>query len=412
MPIVGMVGAGQLARMTHQAAIGLGQSLRVLALDRDDSAAMVTADVQFGSPQDLSVLERFADACDVLTFDHEQVPIAHIRALQAIGHAVHPGADAVQYAQDKVLMRRRLAASGVPVPTFDVLRTGEGAADAMTAFGGANGWPMVFKTATGGYDGHGVWVLDTPTAGAALLAGLPGGTELLMERFVPMRRELAALVARSPFGQAAAWPVVQTVQQGGICATVIAPAPGLADSVAAAASRLALSIAADLSVVGVMAVELFEVEPGPLAPDGLLVNELAMRPHNSGHWTMDGSITGQFEQHLRAILDYPLGRTDATAPFTVMGNVLGGPADPGSAVVVGLDERVHHLAARFPQVKMHLYGKAFRPGRKLGHVSVSGDDPGELERIVHLAADWLGRGEWTDGYRVHGPAAGPMGVDQ
>jgi 5-(carboxyamino)imidazole ribonucleotide synthase len=183
---------------------------------------------------------------------------------------------------------------------------------------------------------------------------------------------------------------------------VVAPAPGLEDDTAAAASRLALRIAADLGVIGVLAVELFQVEVGPAAPDGLIVNELAMRPHNSGHWTMDGSVTSQFEQHLRAVLDYPLGRTDPVAPFTVMGNVLGGAARDDGTPVMGMDERVHHLGARFPDVKVHLYGKAFRPGRKLGHVNIVGADLGELRRRARLAATWLGTGEWSDGYNLHG----------
>ncbi|HEY5841792.1 MAG TPA: ATP-grasp domain-containing protein, partial [Mycobacterium sp.] len=187
----------------------------------------------------------------------------------------------------------------------------------------------------------------------------------------------------------------------GICVEVIAPAPGLDDDTASAASRLALNIAAELDVVGVLAVELFQVPRSVDAPDGLVVNELAMRPHNSGHWTMDGSVTSQFEQHLRAVLDYPLGRTDQVAPFTVMGNVLGGPAAADGEPVMGMDERVHHLAARFPDVKVHLYGKAFRPGRKLGHVNVIGSDLGELRRRAGLAARWLGDGVWSDGYDIH-----------
>ena len=194
---------------------------------------------------------------------------------------------------------------------------------------------------------------------------------------------------------------MQTVQQDGICVEVIAPAPGLDDDIASAASRLALRVAADLGVVGVLAVELFQVAPSAEAPDGLVVNELAMRPHNSGHWTMDGSVTSQFEQHLRAVLDYPLGRTDLLAPFVVMGNVLGGSPDPDGGTPMGMDERVHHLAARFPDVKVHLYGKAFRPGRKLGHVNVVGSDLGELRRRARLAARWLGDGVWPDGYDIH-----------
>ncbi len=399
MPRVGMVGGGQLARMTHQAAIPLGQTLRVLSVAPDDSAALVTPDVMIGHHTDLDALRAFAQDCDVVTFDHEHVPGEHIRTLVAEGHAVYPGADALQFAQDKALMRARLADLGVPVPAFEVLPAGgPGLQDRVDGFGESHGWPVVLKTARGGYDGRGVWVLDRPGSAAAL--ELPETGQLVLEAFVPMRRELAAVVARSPFGQAAAWPVVETVQRDGICVEVIAPAPGLDDDRSAAAGRLALRIAGELGVVGVLAVELFEVDPGPGAPDGLLVNELAMRPHNSGHWSMDGSITGQFEQHVRAVLDYPLGRTDLLAPFTVMGNVLGGPAD-GPGAGIGMDERVHHLAARFPQVKVHLYGKAFRPGRKLGHVNVLGSDLGGLRRIAALSAAWLSEGVWGDGWDAH-----------
>jgi 5-(carboxyamino)imidazole ribonucleotide synthase len=440
MPRVGMVGGGQLARMTHQAAIALGQTLRVLSVSADDSAALVTPDVQIGEHTDLTALRTFAAGCDVVTFDHEHVPGEHIRALVADGYDVYPGADALQYAQDKALMRARLSALGVPVPAFVTIDTldpaGAGAGDspkidaaqrvagAVSEFAAEHGWPVVVKTARGGYDGRGVWVVDSPAA--LTTADLPTSGQLVIESFVPLRRELAALVARSPFGQAAAWPIVQTVQQDGICIEVIAPAPGLDGDMAAAATKLALRLAADLDVIGVLAVELFEVAPTADAPDGLLVNELAMRPHNSGHWTMDGSVTSQFEQHLRAVLDYPLGRTDQIAPFVVMGNVLGGAADPtrdDGTPAMGMDERVHHLAARFPEVKVHLYGKTFRPGRKLGHVNILGSDLGELRRRAQLAARWLGDGVWPDGYDIHGdgnPAtdrpilmtAGPGPTDQ
>ena len=421
-----MVGGGQLARMTHQAAIALGQSLAVLSVSDEDCAALVTPDVQIGHHTDLAALRRFGADCDVITFDHEHVPTEHIRALAAEGHALYPGADALQYAQDKSLMRTRLAESGIPVPPFEVVPGpgtatpavhGADVAIRITAFGRAHGFPVVVKTARGGYDGRGVVMVPGLEQAASAAAQLAGSGALVLEAFVPMRRELAAVIARSPFGQAAAWPVVETVQQQGICIEVIAPAAGLDDDTAAAATRLALRIAADLDVVGVLAVELFQTDPQPGAPDGLLVNELAMRPHNSGHWTMDGAVTSQFEQHLRAVLDYPLGRTDAIASFTVMGNVLGGPSRPGSSEsvdeqpVMGMDERVHHLAARFPDVKVHLYGKAFRPGRKLGHVNVIGSDLGELRRKASLAAHWLGDGVWPDGYHVDGDVHGDVDGD-
>lgn len=392
-----MVGGGQLARMTHQSAIGLGQSLRVLSIGADESAALVAPDVQIGSHLDLDALTTFAQGCDVVTFDHEHVPLVHIRALAGAGHTVYPGADALQYAQDKALMRRRLADLGIPVPAFEVIAAGSDLPGAVARFGAVHGWPVVVKTATGGYDGRGVWVLDDPSGADASAVELTG--TVVLEPFVVMKRELAAVVARSPFGQAAAWPVVQTVQEDGICVEVIAPAPDLDPDLAAQAGELALRIAGELGVVGVLAVELFELVDQSAGTSRLLVNELAMRPHNSGHWSMDGSTTSQFEQHLRAVLDYPLGRTDAVAPFTVMGNVLGGP-DTGPGSEIAMDERVHHLAARFPQVKIHLYGKAFRPGRKLGHVNVIGAELGELRRVAALSAAWLGTGRWTDDYEA------------
>ena len=403
LPRVGMVGGGQLARMTHQAAIALGQSLRVLAADPGDCAALVAPDVEIGGHTDLAALRGFAAGCDVVTFDHEHVPGEHLRVLQSEGHRVYPGPDALIFAQDKAAMRRRLTELAVPVPAYTVV-SGSDLAGAVSRFAEQHSWPVVVKTARGGYDGRGVWVLPDPERAAAVATELAGATDLVIEAFVPMRRELSTVLARSAFGQAAVWPVVQTVQQNGICIQVIAPAPDLDPDIAVAAEHLALRLAAELGVVGVLAVELFEVDRDDEFPDGLLVNELAMRPHNSGHWTMDGSLTGQFEQHLRAVLDYPLGRTEMVAPFTVMGNVLGAPADqPGAAV--GMDERVHHLAARFPQVKVHLYGKAFRPGRKLGHVNVCGDDLPQLREVAQLSADWLGGGSWADGYSAHGAAA-------
>ena len=229
-------------------------------------------------------------------------------------------------------------------------------------------------------------------AGECLAAGAP----VLLEERVELRRELSALVARSSFGQGAAWPIVETVQRDGICVLVIAPAPALADDVAAAAQQLALRLAAELGVVGVLAVELFETADG-----ALLVNELAMRPHNSGHWTMDGARTSQFEQHLRAVLDYPLGETEAIVPVTVMANVLGAPQLP-AMTAISLDERLHHLFARMPDARVHLYGKAERPGRKVGHVNFLGTDVDKLRERAELAAHWLSQAQWTDGWDPHG----------
>ena len=405
LPVVGMIGAGQLARMTHQAAIALGQSLRVLAVDPGEPAALVCSDVRPGGADDLAALRAFSRGCSAVTFDHEQVPQENLRALVADGVAVHPGPDALLHAQDKLVMRRRLTELDVAVPPFAEIRTpGD-----LTAFVAEHG-PSVVKAVRGGYDGRGVWMDPSLEEVAALLAA---GTPLMVEQRVAMRRELAALVARSPFGQAAAWPVVETVQADGQCVQVLAPAPGLDEDVASAAQELALRIASELGVTGLLAVELFETAPrgaggaGTGAAGALVVNELAMRPHNSGHWTIEGSRTSQFEQHLRAVLDYPLGATTPTAPAVVMANVLGA----AEAVAMSTDERLHHLFARFPDVKVHLYGKAERPARKVGHVTALGTDMEEVRARAALAAGWLSRAVWADGWSVHeGSPADPAAV--
>ncbi|MDT0348799.1 5-(carboxyamino)imidazole ribonucleotide synthase [Pseudonocardia charpentierae] len=390
LPVVGMVGGGQLARMSHQAAIALGQSLRVLAASPGDPAALVCADVLIGNPDDLDALRGLARGAEVVTFDHEGVPGEVLRMLVAEGVAVRPGPDALLHAQDKLVMRRALGGVARMPEYVEV-------ADAADVEGLAarTGWPVVLKAVRGGYDGRGVWMLDGPDPGLVAQL-LSTGTPLMAEQAVAMRRELAVQVARSPYGQAAAWPVVETVQRDGQCVEVLAPAPDLDPATAAAAQQLALRIAAQLDVTGLLAVELFDTDG---TADGLVVNELAMRPHNSGHWTIEGARTSQFEQHLRAVLDYPLGATQPTAPVVVMANVLGARRDPAQPpVAMSVDERIHHLFARFPDVKVHLYGKAERPARKVGHVTVLGDRLDEVRARAVLAAEWLSTGVWADGW--------------
>ncbi|WP_104524850.1 5-(carboxyamino)imidazole ribonucleotide synthase [Blastococcus atacamensis] len=379
LPVVAMVGGGQLARMTHQAAVALGQSLRVLSAGPDESAALVAADVRIGAHDDLAALRDLADGATVVTFDHEHVPTDHLRALVEAGARVAPGPEALVHAQDKLVLRRALAEAGEPQPAWAEVAS---AAD-VTAFAAAHGWPVVLKTPRGGYDGKGVFVV--PDAGTAAALVEQHGT-LLAEERVTWVRELSAQVARSPFGQVAVWPVVETVQRDGVCAEVVAPAPGLSDELATAAQELAVRIADRLGVVGMLAVELFQTA------DGVLVNELAMRPHNSGHWTIEGARTSQFEQHLRAVLDYPLGSTAMTAPVVVMANVLGGAAAAEDWAGPGLDERIHHLLAHWPDVKLHWYGKGQRPGRKLGHVTALGEDLAEVRARAVAAARYLADG--------------------
>lgn len=371
-PLVGVVGAGQLARMMQPPAIALALGLRVLSEHPDDSAAQVVPQSPPGSHTDLAALRELARDCDVVTFDHEHVPPEHLRALEADGFVVRPGSAALLHAQDKAVMRRRLSELGVPCPRWSVVHD----AAELEAFAADTGWPVVLKTPRGGYDGKGVRVVADAAAAADWLDRLADGDGLLAEEKVAFERELAVLVARSPMGQAATWPVVETVQVGGICTEVLAPAPDLDDDLAARATQAALRIAGELDVTGVMAVELFQTG------DDFVVNELAMRPHNSGHWTIDGSVTSQFEQHLRAVLDLPLGDTSPRARWTVMANVLGGDYPELYATYL-------HLLAHDPALKVHLYGKAVRPGRKIGHVTVSGDDLADLRTRARHAADFL-----------------------
>lgn len=398
MPVVTMVGGGQLARMTHQAAIALGQTLRVLAASLDDPAAQVTPDVVIGAHTDLDALRKAATGADALTFDHEHVPTELLEKLIADGVNVAPPPAALIHAQDKLVMRRRLEALGAPVPRFAEV-TDVADVDAFAEHVDAG---IVVKTVRGGYDGRGVTLArDVAEARDVAAQYLADGVAVLIEEKVVMRRELAALVARSPFGQGAAWPVVQTVQRDGICVEVIAPAPRLDAELGSAAGQLALRLANELGVVGVLAVELFETVDGRL-----VVNELAMRPHNSGHWSMDGARTGQFEQHLRAVLDYPLGDTSPIAPVTVMANVLGAQQTPA----MSMDERLHHLFGRIPEARVHLYGKGERAGRKIGHVNILGAANGTLDDDAYVAdvreranraAHWLSHAEWTDGWSGH-----------
>jgi 5-(carboxyamino)imidazole ribonucleotide synthase len=361
-PRVGIVGGGQLARMSAAPAAALGIGLRVLAAAPDESAAQVIHDVVIGRHDDLAVLRRFAVGCDVVTFDHEHVPPAHLEQLEAMGVAVRPGPAALFHAQDKIHMRQSLAGIGVPCPRWRVVSAVGHVAD----FAAEVGWPVVLKTSRGGYDGRGVWVVGSTEHSAEVLSvPLAPGAQWLAEERIDFVQELSAQVARSPHGQAVAYPVARTLQADGICAEVIAPAPGLAGARAVEAQEIALRIARDLNVTGMLAVEMFD--------DGidLFVNELAMRPHNSGHWSIEGSATSQFENHLRAVLDLPLGSPAAHAPYAVMVNILGG--DVGD-----LYSAYRHVLARDPGLKVHLYGKAVRPGRKVGHVTVLGTDYEEL----------------------------------
>ncbi|MFD3452961.1 5-(carboxyamino)imidazole ribonucleotide synthase [Streptomyces sp. NPDC058691] len=376
-PVVGMIGGGQLARMTHEAGIPLGIRFKLLSDTPVDSAALVAGEVVVGDYRDLATLRAFAAGCDVITFDHEHVPTQHLRALEADGIAVRPGPDALVHAQDKGVMRAKLDSLGVPCPRHRIVAD---PADVTRFAEEGTGYPVVLKTVRGGYDGKGVWVVrDEAGAAEPFRAGVP----VLAEEKVDFARELAANVVRSPHGQAVAYPVVESIQVGGVCDTVIAPAPGLPEALSAQAQQLALTIAKELGVVGHLAVELFETRDGRI-----LVNELAMRPHNSGHWTQDGAVTSQFANHLRAVLDLPLGDPRPRQPWTVMANVLGGDYPD-------MYQGYLHCMARDPQLKIHMYGKDVKPGRKVGHVNTYGADLADVRERARHAADYL-RGTITE----------------
>jgi len=364
--------------MMQQSAIALGVPLALLAETDDASAAQVVVDTLVGDYTDLETLRAWARRCSVVTFDHEHVPTGHLEALEADGTVCRPGPKALIHAQDKAVMRSALGAMGVPCPHSAVVSS---LADVEAFAQDSGGYPLVLKTTRGGYDGKGVWVVhDVDEAAGVVSRAEPQG--LLAEERIDFVRELSAVVARAPSGQLAAYPVVESVQRDGICVEVVAPAPGLDPARAVESQTIAMSIAAGLDVTGVLAVELFEARDGRI-----LVNELAMRPHNTGHWSIDGAVTSQFENHLRGVLDLPLGHTTARASWTVMANILGGSAPT-------LYDGYPHVQARDPEVRVHLYGKSVRPGRKVGHVTAYGDDLDEVRERARHAAHWF---EGNDG---------------
>jgi len=359
-PTVGIIGAGQLARMTVAPATALGVNLLLFAQDEQDSAAQIAPHV-VGDYRDLSQLLEFAKNCDLITFEHELVPLPVIKGLEAAGIKVFPSSQSFQYSQDKAAMREKLSA--YHAPNWRVI------SDADQAFV----FPFIAKRISGGYDGRGVWKVEDKAHLEEILKEHP---QILIEELIDFDSEIAVMVARSQHGQATSWAPTQTVQSDGICTLTITPAPVISSSVAEQAQHLALSIAEAISLIGVMAVEMF------VKADQLYINELAMRPHNSGHWTIEGSRTSQFEQHLRAILDLPLGDPTMTAAYAVMGNILGGDK-------TDMYRPYLHLMARNPELKFHQYKKEVRKGRKIGHVTVIGKNLLELTEIAEHARDYM-----------------------
>lgn len=372
-PRIGVVGGGQLARMMQPAAINLGINLRVLATTNIESAAQVIPDAVVGKHDDLEALQAFALGCDVITFDHEHVPLEHLQTLVDAGVNVQPKPTALRFAQDKLMMRQALQEAGLPCPKWAHISTQEELDD----FALLVGWPLVLKSARGGYDGKGVWVVDSSEEAVEVIADIHShGQEVLAEQCVPFVRELAAQVVRNAKGESVLYPIVQSTQTNGICHEVIAPCPDLDQQRVSQAQDIALRIATLLDVTGMLAVELFDTG------DQLLVNELAMRPHNSGHWSMDGAVTSQFENHLRAVLNFPLGSAEVLQPHTVMVNLLGGP-------ILDVIESAKRAMQQDPEIKVHLYGKEVKPGRKIGHVNVTGDNLDEVLQRAWQAANYI-----------------------
>ena len=341
-------------------ATALGIDLLLFAASASDSGAQITRHV-VGDYTDLDALKKFAAECDVITFEHELVPLSVIKGLEAIGVRVYPPSSAFIYSQDKAEMRQKLSA--YPSPAWKI----------ATSTADIERYPLIAKAISGGYDGRGVWKINSQDELAEVLKTTP---QLLIEELISFDTEIAVMVARSPHGQATSWTPTETVQEDGICTLTISPAQNISAELAEKAQKLALDIAQEVGVVGVMAVEMF------VKGEHLFINELAMRPHNSGHWTIDGSITSQFEQHLRAILDLPLGDTAMTASNAVMGNVLGSEKQD-------MYRPYLHLLARTPKLKIHQYRKEVKPGRKIGHVTLLGENLVELTSEVQHAIDYM-----------------------
>ena len=377
---IGVIGGGQLARMMAPAAIDLGIELSILCESEETASARAVAHAPVGDYKDRQTVLDFASTVDVVTFDHEHVPAEILHELVEKGVRVHPGPDALIHAQDKIVMREAVERLGLPNPKW----CSASSADEVRAFGEKIGWPIIVKTPRGGYDGKGVEKLDSAADVARVSEWCERGA-VLCEELVDFSRELSALVARRPSGETAAWPVAHTIQVAGVCDEVIAPAQDLPVQTAQAAQQTALKIASELGVTGVLAVELFET---PGRGPGFLINELAMRPHNTGHWTQNGAVTSQFEQHLRAVADLPLGSAEPLAPVAVMKNFLGGANEDLAATLP-------HALATDPQVKVHVYGKAVRPGRKIGHVNrvgFEGENLDDVRQKARVAADIMSKG--------------------
>lgn len=359
---VGVVGAGQLAFMMGEASPSVGVSITVLAASPDDPAISACDHAVIGDARDVDAIERLSDEVDVITFDHELVDLDHLAQLELRGVVVRPSASSLRFAVDKAFQRQALNDAGIPVPRFVVVDSSSDphVSDFLDTLDG----PPVLKAARGGYDGRGVLFPANRVEAAAMIDQLSTTGEVLIEEHLDLLSEVAQLVVRGVDGSIELYPLVTTVQSDGMCVEVRLPAD-VSAQLKDDAAALGVKIATLIGVVGILAIELF------VTTAGLVINEVALRPHNSGHWTIEGAVTSQFANHLRAVSGQPLGDTSPTQNFAVMVNLVGG--DKPSSL-----EAARSVSGAF----VHDYAKSWRPGRKLGHVTAFGDDA----QLAHVTA--------------------------
>jgi len=374
---LGIIGGGQLARMTAIAALPLGVDVVVLEKNAPSPAARLSPDSMVGDWSDAGTLIKFAERCDVVTLENEFVDAAALAVLEQAWHKVFPGAGCLALTQDKLKQKQALQNAGLAVPKFRAVAS----LAEIIAAAGDFGWPLVLKTRRNGYDGKGNFTLNSETDIPAGWQALGGGrNDLMVEAFFPFVKELAVIVTRGRDGTTAVYPVVETIQRNHICHLVKAPAP-VADDLARNAAALARKAVESVGGVGSFGVEMFLSATGEI-----VINELAPRVHNSGHYTIEACDCSQFENHVRAVLGWPLGNPRMVAPAAVMVNLLG--REKASGQPRGLEK-----ALRLSGVRVHVYGKmASGPGRKMGHVTVLGNSVENAQVIAERAAQEIGFG--------------------
>lgn len=358
MPVeLGIVGGGQLGRMLTPPALEMGYTVTVLDPTPDCPASLVGAHQIVGGLKDEAATRELAQGSSIITFEIEHINAMVLAQLAAEGFNVQPSPEMLRRINDKLAQKQMLRNAGIPVADFLELRDAQDAFGVETEFG----YPFVLKTRRGGYDGRGNVVVNAPVDVVAALWRF-GDAPLYAERMVSFEKELAVIAARSQTGDIATYPVVQTIHKDNICHTVLAPAPIEEDSITEA-EDIAYNTMKLLNGAGVFGIELF------LTADGrVLVNEIAPRVHNSGHFSIEACLTSQFEQHIRAVSGLPLGDPEMRVPAAVMVNILGDRT--GTAQVTGL-----HEALRVLQTSIHIYGKKeTKPQRKMGHITSTGND--------------------------------------